>query len=176
MHLVRDGREELSFAAALDAEPRRRELHWSDLWRYAESSLYAERVANYMETFGRRNVRVYFFDDLAVRPDEMLRDLFGFLEVDPAVRCDTSRAYNRTGVSRSRALATFLTRPSSLKSALKGVVPERIRVGLRERVLSWNTGAKPEIEADVRRRLEQYFRRDTIRLAELLERPLPWGG
>jgi len=175
MHLVRDGRESLSFAGGLHAEQHRREQHWSDLWRYAESSLYAERVANYIATFGRENVRVYLFDDLTERPDDVMHDLFEFLELDPGVRCDTSRVYNRSGVSRSRLLSAFMAEHNPLKTALKRVVPERLRVRLRERILSWNTGAKPEMEPDVRRRLTRFFRDDAARLAELLEQSLPWG-
>src|SRR6267142_1253724 len=40
MHLIRDGRETLELNAALAEEPRRIELGYAAMWRYAESSLY----------------------------------------------------------------------------------------------------------------------------------------
>lgn len=174
MHLVRDGWEELSFCDALQAEPERRERRWGDFWRYAESSLYSARLRTYVERFGRENVHVLLFDDLAADPGGAMRDLFAFLGVDPSFPCDTSKVLNRSGRSRSRFVRDFFANPNALKALVKRLVPERVRVPLRLAILGWNTGGKGTIEPRAADHLRERFAADVTELAGLLGRELPW--
>ncbi len=174
MHLVRDGWEKLGFHEALQAESERRAQRWGDFWRYAESSLYAPRLRAYLERFGRENVRVLLFDDLAADPAGAMRGLFGFLGVDSAFPCDTSKVLNRSGRSRFRLVSDFFSQPNPLKALAKRLIPERVRVPLRLAILNWNTGAKGTIEPRAEDFLRDYFRADVDDLAALLGRELPW--
>lgn len=170
MHLIRDRRETLSFHDALQAETARREARWSDIWRYAESSLYSARLQRYVATFGAENVRVIPFAELTENPQSVLRDLFRFLGVDENFVSDTGRVYNRTGNSRSKLIAQFFSRPNALKSLVKRTVPESIRISVRLAILNWNTGKKDEMDSNAREYLMEYFKDDIANVKQILER------
>jgi hypothetical protein len=78
MHLVRDGRETLSFYDALQAEADRASRHWSMIWRYVSSSIYAGRLSGYLDAFGADRVRIYLFEEFVAQPQATLIDLWRF--------------------------------------------------------------------------------------------------
>jgi hypothetical protein len=174
MHVVRDNLETLALYDALMAEGERMRSGWSDIWLYAESSLYVRRVKKYISVFDARNVRIVIFDDLVETPQEVTRDLYEFLGVDPNFPCRTERIYNRTGVPKSRSIANFLARPNSMKDMLKKILPERLRIPMRLCLLSLNTGKKPQMDTISLRYLVEYFWDDVAELEKLLGRKLGW--
>jgi hypothetical protein len=107
-HLVREGREQLSFIAGLHAEKTRREAGWSDFWRYCDHSLYADRLAHYQRVFGRDRVTVVLYDDLASDPRAVVRVVYAAVGVAPEfIPPHLGRAYN----SRARRSKQFLRWP-----------------------------------------------------------------
>lgn len=174
MHLVRLNLEKLSFFEALEMESERRRAGWGDIWRYAESSLYVERVKAYQETFGHDNVKILLFEDLAMKPVAVMVDLFNFLSVNPAFEPDVSRVYNRSGRPRSTTISHFFARENLLKSVLKKVIPERIRVPLRLAILSANSGEKGSVDEESYAYLRAYFQEDVAALERLLGRSTGW--
>lgn len=174
--LARQGLEELDFFAALRAEEERRDAGWGDIWWYARGSKYAAGIEAYAETFGRENLLVLRFEDLAADPAATLREVFGFLEVDAEFACDTSQVANRAGAPRSRRLGKLIDGDSTAKRVAKKILPERWRVALRLRVADWNTGAKPEFDAEARAFLVDYFAEDVARLERFLGRTMGWSA
>lgn len=173
MHLVRDGRESLTFWDALQAEPGRIAKGYGALWRYLESSLYAERTARFLEIFGPKQMRVLFFDDLIRSPQEFLREILTFIGVDPDVPVETSEARNRSGKPRSRVLATVVNSPS-LRAAARSVLPSAVVARLGRRVTELNTGVKPEIDSRSRQWLSERMSPDLRELEAVLDRRIPW--
>jgi hypothetical protein len=174
MHMVREGLEPLGFAAALAAEQERRASGWGNLWRYRESSLYAERVAAFVEAFGTERLAVRWFEDFAADPTAAVRGVCEFLEIDPDVETDTGRVHNRTGRPRARWLARMMFQDSPAKRAVKAVVPGGLRQHVRTAVSALNTGAKEPIPIDVHASLRDYFAPDVERLAAVLGTTPPW--
>lgn len=174
MHLVREGREALSFAAALKAEPERRAAQWGDMWRYAESSLYAARVQAYRRVFGAENVFVGLSEHFFGEPQAFLRNLLRFLDVDDSLELDVGRLYNRSGVPRSRRFARLISGESALKPLLRRLVPETVRAALRASLLNLNQGDKAEIDPESRAYLHAYFAADVAAVEALLGRPTGW--
>lgn len=173
MHLRRDQREVLSFEDALEAEPSRSASGWSDMWRYVESSLYAARVEKYIEIFGRKNVRVVFFEDLASDAHSVVEEIIDFLSL-ARVDINTNEVFNRSGSVRSKALSKFFDRPSPIKSFAKTIIPESMRIRMRLKILDVNTKNKVDMSDDARASLRQIFSDDVKRLEILLSRRLPW--
>ncbi len=174
MHLVRDGRESLPFRDALRAEDERRAAGWSDIWRYAESSLYSARVERYLDVFGRDRVFIALTDELAADAAGLLRRIFDFLGVDADAPIDTDFRYNRSGPARSARLAAFLARPGGLKAVARWLLPERVRGPLRVRLQDWNTGRSAGPDAASIAALRVRFAADVARLAGLMGRAPPW--
>ena len=174
MHMVRDQHEKLPFYEALKAEKNRRSAGWSDIWRYAESSLYTDRLKGFMDCFGRENVHVILFDDFIADPQESMRKLLFFLKVDTNVPLNTNETYNRTGKPRSKFIASFLNQPSFMKTAIKHFTPDAWRIALRMRMMDINTAGKPAIDQDAADYLFDYFAEDIQNLEKLLSRSLDW--
>ncbi|GAB64079.1 MAG: sulfotransferase [Candidatus Jettenia sp.] len=174
MHLVRDNHEILSFYDALMAERERMELGWSDIWRYAESSLYTERVKKYISVFGRDNIKILLFEDLVDDPEKVMRELFEFLRVDTNFCCDTSKVYNKTGKPKSSLISNYFSKPNFLKTIAKKIIPEKIRIPIRLTMMNINTGKKPLMDSMSKKYLVEYFRNDVIQLEKLTGRQLNW--
>jgi len=175
MHMVRDQREPLSFYDALMAEEGRRLAGWSDIWRYAESSLYADRLQAYIECFGKENVHVILFDQFIAEPQVVMKKLLLFLGVDDAVKIDTDEAYNRTGEAKSKTIANVFNQPNPIKSVIKKITPDAWRIALRLKIMDANTAAKPDVDERAAAYLRNYFANDVIKLEAILGRGLNWG-
>ncbi len=174
MHLIRDQRETLPFYEALLAEESRKEQGWSDFWRYAESSLYAERLQAYMNCFGRENVHVILFDQFIKESQSAMVSLFKFLGLNVNVTVNTQETYNRTGKARSIKVANFLNQPSILKSLFKRITPDAWRIALRLRVMDSNTADKDEIDGHSAEYLREYFSEDIGNLEKIIGKSLGW--
>ena len=175
MHQVRNNLEPLSFEQALEAEPQRHAMGWSDIWRYAESSLYARRTRHFIKVFGPSKVRIIVFEEFIADPQNELSGLLRFLGVDDRVPIDTGKVYNRTGKPRSRLTADLLTQPHLVKSVVKRIVPEKIRSRIRLKMQELNSAPKEAMPVSCRRKLEDFFRKDIADLETCLDRPLPWN-
>ncbi|MBM3320851.1 MAG: sulfotransferase [Candidatus Eisenbacteria bacterium] len=174
MHLVRDGREHLSFHEGLLAEEERIRRGYGFLWRYASSSLYADRIDAFVDVFGRDRVKILLFEDLVRSPHSVLRDLFLFLGVDSEFRPDLSRVYNRSGRPRSLLLARFLSKQSVLARWVSRKSPRGLRTRLSRFLLDFNTGPKEALEERSVEFLRGYFRSDAERLILRIGRKPNW--
>ena len=175
MHMVRDQREILPFFDALMEETKRADMNWSDIWRYAESSLYSNKLKSFIRCFGRQNVHIVIFDDLISDPRGVTFDVLEFLGLETSVEINTDKSYNRTGNSRSRRLARFLNRPSRVKNIMKHLVPDALRIAIRLKIIDINTSSKPEIDEDSRKYLNEYFSSDIIEFERLIGRKTGWS-
>ena len=174
MHLVRDNLETLPFFDALMAEPDRIASGYTAMWRYAESSLYYQRVRKYLEVFGEDRVRIFLFEELTKNPAPVLEALFDFLGIAPRREVDTSRVYNRSGQPRSRLLADFLARPNPVIATARRWLPEELRDRIKNAMLNLNTGRKDAIDDRSRAHLRAYLADDVRELEALLRRQLGW--
>jgi hypothetical protein len=174
MHLVRDGRETLTFHDALMAEPDRTGQRWSLIWRYASSSLYAGRVRHYLDTFGPGRVRIFLFEEFVREPQRVLDELWHFLGVDPGVRADTTQVFNASSRPRSRFLAGLVSKRSPLAAVARAVVPEAARLRAVELVRKLNSGKRGEVDDRSRAHLRDYFGADVKEVETILGRRTGW--
>ncbi|QQE79205.1 sulfotransferase [Alicyclobacillus sp. SO9] len=104
MHLVRDGRERNSFEEGLRLETKRKGDGYEPIWWYRELGVYSEPIRRYYNIFGESNVKVIFYDDFKSNSQNVLLEVFEFLDVNPDISIDTSTTLNVSGVPSSRAL------------------------------------------------------------------------
>jgi hypothetical protein len=174
MHLVRDNRERLTFYDALMAEEQRIREGWAALWRYAESSLYADKLKHYLDVFGIDHVKILLFEDLTRSPHLVMRELFDFLYVDKHFCPDTSKVHNKSGRPKSKVLANFLAKPHVVTTVAKKMLPERVSSTIRSALVSLNTGTKGQIDDKSRAYLREFFAPDVCEVEKLLGKKLAW--
>jgi Sulfotransferase family len=162
-HLAREGRVTRSFARALAEEERYVSEHYEPTWHFTRCGLYHEQLQRYLDVFDRRQLGIYIHDDFQAHPGAFIRDVLGFLGVDPTVILDTARRANQTdSLPRNRALHRTLLRWARPTRAL---VPGRVRTWLFTR-------PPGTVRRDVARRLVDRFRPEVRALEELLKRDL----
>jgi hypothetical protein len=175
LHLVREGREPLTdFGRALDEEEKRIRDRWWPDFHYLHMGLYYAQLRRYLDVFPRNQIKIYLQEDLRSDPYGVLRDMFGFLGVDETFMPDTSVKYNVSGVPKSRLLHQLLQRSRSVRPFVERFLPEK----QRQRILRVASNihnrnlTKPELPPEVRGRLIEGYREDTLKLQELIGRDL----
>jgi len=180
-HLLRDGRETLAFEEALDAEEERIREGWRFIWHYRAAGLYYEQVKAFKDNF--TEVKVFLFEDLISDSRAVVEEAFAFLGVDGSFSPDTGSRYNVSSVPRVKLLTDFFAKPTLFRNAIrsvgKSIIGEDNWIKLRERARS-KLLVRAEMEPATRRRLEEAFREDVLRLQSLIGRDLrhwaPGGG
>lgn len=151
-----------------------------DIYYYKQASLYYENVKKYLSAFS--NVKVVLFEDLRERPEDTLRDLFGFLGVQENAAIDYEVIYNQGGwIPANAGLLNALFNNKTLANKIKpylAKVPLAYRFvenavlalkKLRNKlVVKRPVTLKPDVETELRR----YFAEDTERLESLINRDL----
>ena len=171
LHLIRDGREPLSFEEGLKQEAARIRDNYGPLYRYTDMGYYSTQVERYLDRFGRDRVRIYLYDDLRREPRGILQDLFGFIGVNPAFPVDVSTEYNASGAPRNQTLNQLLNQDNPIKRLLKPLLPPRFRSRWRAKLNRRNLG-RPVLAPETRDQLRMLFHDDVVRLGRLLERDL----
>ncbi len=138
--------------------------------RAVENGFYYERLRAFREAFGAERLQVWLFDDLSAHPQETLRELFGYLGVDPDVAIDTTAVHNRGGTPRNAVVQRLLPNYRR-RRVLLDALPGPVRSGLQRAVRLERVPA-PALPEDVANRLRRDYAEDVRRVAELIGRDL----
>jgi hypothetical protein len=155
--------------------------YWPQALIYSERVKYVEQLRRFHAVFPAEQVKVLIYDDFRTDNEATVRGVLRFLGVDDAqpiealkvnptirLRSDRLRVWVGRGDSGQRAV------PRALKAALRVVLPEELRRGIRHGVL-YGSPAAPDEEfmAELRRR----FKGEVVALSEYLDRDLVtlWG-
>ena len=144
----------------------------SDIDVWIRSGLYFEHLTRWYSLFPREQLLVFLFEDLVESPNELMRRVFGFLDVDDSFELPTTEAFNTSVVPRSQRLfAMFTTRNRVLRYARSKAPPQLRAVAMRSRnrLLS---DQKPSIDPEIHHKLRSIYSEDTKKLQELLDRDL----
>lgn len=138
MHLVRDGREKMSFGEALNLENNRLNNNWEFFWDYTGVSMYSQQVKRYMELFDCNNIMILLFENFTKNPGETIKNIFKFLDVSDNINVATNKIHNVSGAPKHRVLHFLLNKPNVYKSILKFFVPPSIRKQLNLHITKKN--------------------------------------
>ncbi|MBK8470977.1 MAG: sulfotransferase [Sphingobacteriales bacterium] len=178
------GNEDIAdFAQALAAEPDRRKgsrlpphigCPYEALY-YSQVPRYATQLQRYFDAFGRDNVLVVLFDDLASNPAAVYRQTLQFLGV-PHHELPQFKQINPNKTVRSPLWRDLLKqRPAWLVRAAQILLPSRrLRQGIVSRLWAMNTRytPRPPLPAHLRQQLIDQFADDINQLSALLQRDL----
>lgn len=172
MHFVKLGWETTyDFRQALNAVEGLDHNGWFPRKDYLSFGFYGEQLARYYERFDRTQIKVLIYEEFRAAPEPALKEIFGFLNVDPRHRTETSVQINLSGSPRSRTLQRWLTRPNDLRRSLGEILPATVRRRLRNTLEIANL-KRSTLENDMRVTLMATYRDDIDRLEQLLERRL----
>ena len=169
MHTRRDGEEKLSFEEALKEEKKRIENNWRMIWHYKAIGLYYDQVRAYLNNFSK--VKIYLFEDLVNNKEEIISDLFNFLEVDTKFIPNTKAIYNKTGMPRSKIIPNIVYKSPRFLRPLLNLIPLNIRKYIGMKVINSNL-KKPKMKSKTKKYLINYYKKDILKLQNLINRDL----
>ena len=170
MNLLRDFDSAPTFGQALQRDKERNKGSWFTAWQYVEAGLYSSQVRRYLDKFGKDQVLVLMFEDLAVRSQELFAQVASHLGVDPGLIDVTSvsEPHNYYRMPRFKT-AYRIAGALGLRSKLTSPSFRRL---LNRSGLLFKT-EKPPLDAESRKYLQEIYGPDIAQLEELLGRKLP---
>lgn len=172
-HLVRDGRESLSFEEALNREEERIKEGWEFSWHLKQMGLYSRQIQRYFDHFGRSQVRVFLFDDLKANIKDIIKITEEFLQLPEFSYNFQQNRHNISGVSRSKTLSGLVNRVVRYKSTINKVVPPMATHWLMQLFRSVNTKeAALTLREETRKELISFFKDDIKKTEQLINRDL----
>ena len=138
--------------------------------------MYMTQIRQYLQYFPEESILVIDSEELWTNRDSVMREVFGFLGVDPEFRSPGFAEERNTQSAKTveRDLYVRFTNSKTLRMLVDGL-PESVRdraIELVRRPLS-RPAEKPVIDIDLRRRLEKHFRPEVEELREFTGKSFP---
>lgn len=121
-------------------------------WAYKSGSIYAPRLAKFLEVFGVDNVHINIFDDFVNNPLHITQQTYRFLKVDPTFEADTNKVHYPSLLGFKYRFKLH-RKPPFVRMRKRRVYP-------------------PELPATVRKRLTTLYTEDIKATQELTKRDL----
>ncbi|MFK8185638.1 MAG: sulfotransferase [Phormidesmis sp.] len=159
------------FDQALQAEPERIDKNWPWPWHYKSLGFYYEQLQRYYQLFDPDQIKIYLYEDFRANNVAVMQDMFQYLEVDETFVPDVSLKYNFSGLPKNKVLQYLLTGPNPFQTALKPLLPTKLRRKLVSKVKKKNL-TKPSLSPESRQQLIEAYREETLKLQTMLNRDL----
>jgi hypothetical protein len=160
-----------SFADELKRGLRQKEQRNIILLR-PDVGLYFEQVRRHLDVFGNSRLHVVLFEEFMKDVPGSLSGITRFLGIEHDFSKFKAPAYRQFAEVRG-PVVRYLFGNRTVSRVSETLIPPKARRWIRETFLMRKAG-KPEMDAESRRFLTDFYRDDVAKLAALLERPLPW--
>lgn len=158
-----------SFRAQIQVHAENGSHRFGVLNPWLEFGLYSQQVRRFLDAFPEENVKVYLYEDYHRDPGKTLHDIFRFLGVDAAFQPDLSQRFMEPRVPHS-VLAGYWLKRSGIWQGVKRWSPAPVRRVLRAAAVRRRSALGMKVRD--KRELQEYYREDIGKLAELLGRDL----
>ena len=183
-HSKRDGHEVSSFEDAIKLENERIEKFrdkndfLSELrCSYISQGLYFEMISAYLKYFDLNNFFIINFESEVVQNlDQTLLKLSKFLKLDLS-NLDYEIHSNKSGKPKYKLLQNIITNNNLFRKILKILVPQKQRQIIRNKIKNFNKEdfVYLQLSEEKRRQLfEKYFRKDIMKLENLIGKKMNW--
>ena len=134
--------------------------------------LYYQQVQRYREVFGDARFKVLIFEETMSDVPAALRGVLEFLGIEHDLANFDAPAQRQYSEARG-PIVRYLFGNRFISRSAEALVPYRLRKLVRNTILV-KQAAKPEMDAEARSFLVDYYAEDVRRLADYLGRALPW--
>lgn len=174
IHLVKDGRENLSFADALDQEEYRIKNNWDYFWHYKSLGMYYQQVRSFLENFPE--VQIFLFEQLKENMAQLIKEVFTFLEVDASYEIkNTETPLNVSGIPKNKVMQKFLSTHNIFFRTGRKMLHDtfledplaKFAANLRKKNLT-----RKKLDSGMRKSLVEFYRKDILKLSDLIHEDL----
>jgi len=119
LHLLRDGNDPIgSFEGCMD-----RESIWWKRNDLIQEGLYGTHIKRYVDLFTPDQLKIFLHDDLKHNPQQVMKELFEFIGVDPGFQAPLEREYNVSGKPKNSLVDRLIGSNSILIQSAKRIAP-----------------------------------------------------
>ena len=167
--MVMIGHENLSFREAIDSEEKRKKNGWRWHYQYIGQSMYSKQLSWYISNFGRKNVKIYLFEDIKNNPEKLLEDIFDFLKVSKNIKINFNKVYNVSGIPKIKFIHDIII-DKKLRNIGK-ILPVELKMKILNTIFIKNL-KKPIINENDKQFLKNIFFNDILELQKICNRNL----
>ena len=172
-HVSKSVKESLSFEDALNQEEGRleKDLTLTPMVMYKDMGLYYNMVKAYKEKF--ENVHIILYEDFRDKTDEVLKDVFEFLEVNVKTKINFSTRHNVGGKRwKNQKMKNLFQKDNIFKNIYMKFVPDIIKDKVKVKLVKISTNKVTSMNKKTKEHLESFFKEDINKLSELIGKDL----
>lgn len=143
--------------------------------RYINLGMYGKYLHEYLKIFNHEQIKIILFEDFVNNKDQVLKELFSFLEVDDSFRYKPIPKEAVSGVPKNKKLYNFIYEANPIKSAITSIIkpfiPEKVRRNLWKKAINQSL-KKTKMSLEDRQKLTEIYREDILKLQTLINRDL----
>ena len=173
LHVSKSTKESFSFEEALSQEEGRLEnnLTLTPMIMYKDMGLYYNMVKAYQENF--ENVHVILHEDFRDKTDEVLKNVFNFLDVNVHTKINSSIRHNVGGkIWKNQKIKNLFQKDNIFKNIYVKFVPDMIKDKVKETLLKLSTNRVTSMSKITKEHLILFFKEDVNKLSVLIEKDL----
>lgn len=166
--------EPLAFDQAVRQDTIKRRMldNWNIFYDYTGFGMYSKQVEAFQRAFGKERVLILLYDDIQADMNQVCREIFVFLGLDPEIEIDASVKINSlAGEPRVKWIIAGLFSMNRFKRRISAIIPRRARLMIL-RFAFENLLKREAMDASTHKRLTEYFEPDILELEKLLARDL----
>lgn len=171
----RNGEEFIkSFENALLQENKRKINNYSPAWYYLEKGFYYDCLKNYLEIFNKDQIKVYLFEDIVDNPQNVINNIFGFLEVSKNFMPDTKVNIDETFLPKSTHFHSILKHRWVISKNTKNFLPSSLNQKLTLLLKKFweNNKINPQLSVETKTNLLKIYREDILKTQKLINMDL----
>ena len=168
LHYLSDGYPGHSFAEHIRNGLEHR-AEYDSYHPFLEYGLYGEQLDRYLSYFPEKLVRVWMYEETLSHPQNFLREVFEFLEVDPSFSPGKMKRYYEMEIPRAPVLTRNLRNSATWEMVRRYCPPAWKR--MLKSAACFPKGSRC-MNAEDRRFLLDFYRADIERLQALIQRDL----
>lgn len=137
-----------------------------------ESGLYYNDIKRFLETFGKKQVKIIIFEEFIANTKEILGSILEFLNVNASLNNFEAQTHNPSVVAKY-PLVNELLNISIVSKLRQKIIPEQVQRNIKKKLFKDLKNEYKMTSAD-RELLKKYYNDDVKKLEGFFGRRLPW--
>lgn len=171
---IRENVEDLLFEQALNLEQQRIEENYHYGYYYKSLGYYSEQVKAFVDAFTK--VKVILFEELKTDPNNVIAEIYEFLDLDDSFCPDLNIKYNVSGVPKSQLLHQFFRKKNKFRDYLRPLsdllFSDSQKAKILEKINKKNLGEGPTLDKGTRTELAKEYENDIRKLEKIINSKL----
>lgn len=172
-HLLRDGRETVSFEEAVNLEQSRIQKGWEFSWHLTNMGMYSDQIQRYFDHFNPEQIHIVTLEDIKQDIAAVLNEITLFLGLEPFEYDFEQQERNESGVARSWILSRIVNWILGYKATINKIIPPKVSHKALQLFRAVNIRQSDmEISDELRSKLYVKFKADITKTEQLIGRNL----